>query len=108
MSVMLTLNLVQYAYISPSNLSNAYPFFESVTDVRTFDVAALEYFSNPYQWRQTKFVDQLGCSNATTAMIRYQRTVLCSQWVNERWSSHCMANYSESTTQRGVMVVDRR
>ena len=87
---------VQYAYLSPSNLSNAFPFFSSVSDVRSFDAAALNYFSDPYQFRNTKFNTQLGCYNASTATIRYQRTVLCSMWVNEKWSTQCMAQYSTS------------
>lgn len=97
--------LVQYAYLSPSNLSNAFPFFADVTDVRSFDVAALNYFSDPYQFRTTKFTNQLGCSNASTATIRYQRTVLCSMWVNEQWSAACLSQYngtSAATSQKMV------
>ena len=96
---------VQYAYLSPSNLSNAFPFFQDVTDVRSFDVAALNYFSDPYQFRTTKFINQLGCYNASQATIRYQRTVLCSMWVNEQWSAQCLSRYngtSAATSQKMV------
>ena len=87
---------VSYAYLSPSNLSNAFPFFDTVTDVASFDAGAFAYFSNPYQFETTKFGDsQLGCTNATSAVIRWERTVLCSQWVNEEWSTACLALYSE-------------
>lgn len=94
---------VSYAYISPSNLSNAFPFFSAVTDVASFDTNALEYFSNPFEFQTTKFgTGELGCTgvpgNASVRpVIRYERTVLCSQWVNEVWSSQCLAFYSGST-----------
>jgi hypothetical protein len=87
-------HIVQYAYLSPQNLSNAFPFFSGVSSVSTFDVAALNYFTNPEQFETTKFTNQLGCSNASNAVIRYERTVLCSMWVNEMWSAQCLANYS--------------
>jgi hypothetical protein len=86
---------VSYAYLSPGNLSNAFPWMAGVSDVASFDAAVLEYFSNPYQWQTTKYVNELGCSNATNAVIRWERTVLCSQWVNEQWSKNCLAYYSE-------------
>ncbi len=35
------------AWIQASNLSNAFPFFDGVTDVASFDAGALAYFSNP-------------------------------------------------------------
>ena len=89
---------VEYAYLSPANLSNAFPFFSTVTDVNSFDVGALNYFSNPDQFETTKFTKELGCSNASTAVIRWERTVLCSMWVNEEWSINCLANYSGSSS----------
>lgn len=70
-----------------------------VNSVATFDVAALNYFVNPFQFQQTKFVDQLGCTNATGAVLRWQRSVLCSNWVNSVWSRQCTANYSESAAR---------
>jgi hypothetical protein len=69
---------------------------DTVTDVTSFDVAALNYFTTPFQWQATKFERELGCTNASTAVIRWERTVLCSQWVNERWSVQCGQYYSES------------
>jgi len=95
----------QYAYLSPSNLSNAFPFFSSVSSVSTFDVAALNYFTNPDQFETTKFLDQLGCSNASSAVIRYERTVLCSMWVNEKWSEQCLANYNGTTAATSQKMV---
>nr|XP_019007710.1 uncharacterized protein I206_07344 [Kwoniella pini CBS 10737]OCF46491.1 hypothetical protein I206_07344 [Kwoniella pini CBS 10737] len=87
----------QYAYINPSNLSLAYPFFADVNSVASFDSAALSYFSNPFQYTNTKFgTSELGCSNASDATIRWEKTVLCSQWVNEQWSLGCTALYTTS------------
>jgi hypothetical protein len=83
------------AYVHPSNLSNAFPFFEDVTDVPSFDAGVFRYLSDPDQYRQTKFVGQLGCSNSTGTTLRYARTVLCSSWVNSRWSINCFDLYSE-------------
>jgi hypothetical protein len=90
------LHAVQYAYVHPQNLSNAWPWLEGVTTVSQFDVAALNYFVNPDQFQQTKFVDQLGCTNASSAVIQWERSVLCSQWVNSQWGRACTALYSES------------
>ncbi|KAK8850747.1 hypothetical protein IAR55_004667 [Kwoniella newhampshirensis] len=96
----------QYAYLSPGNLSNAFPFFAGVTDVASFDVAALNYFVNPFQFTTTKFGDnQLGCSNASTAVLRWERTVLCSQWVNEQWSVECTALYNSSSAATSMKMV---
>ncbi|KAK6906489.1 hypothetical protein I203_100474 [Kwoniella mangroviensis CBS 8507] len=96
----------QYAYINPSNLSLAFPFFASVNSVASFDSAALAYFSNPFQYTNTKFGnEQLGCSNATDAVIRWERTVLCSQWVNERWSLGCTELYNSSTAATSMKMV---
>jgi hypothetical protein len=86
---------VASSYINPSNLSNAFPWMDTVTDVTSFDIAALNYFTDPYEWQATKFERELGCTNASTAVIRWERTVLCSQWVNERWSVQCGQYYSE-------------
>nr|XP_019050962.1 hypothetical protein I302_01405 [Kwoniella bestiolae CBS 10118]OCF29892.1 hypothetical protein I302_01405 [Kwoniella bestiolae CBS 10118] len=96
----------QYAYINPSNLSIAFPFFSSVNSVASFDSAAIAYFSNPYQYTNTKFGnEQLGCSNATDAVLRWERTVLCSQWVNEKWSLGCTALYNSSTAATSMKMV---
>lgn len=96
---------VQYAYLSPSNLSNAFPFFAGVSDVRSFDAAAFEYFSDPYQFRTTKFTNQLGCTNASAATIRYQRTVLCSMWVNQQWSAQCLSRYNGTSAATSPKMV---
>ncbi|WWD20911.1 hypothetical protein CI109_105389 [Kwoniella shandongensis] len=96
----------QYAYLSPGNLSNAFPFFSSVTDVASFDVAALNYFVNQYQFTTTKFGEgQLGCTNASNAVLRWERTVLCSQWVNEQWSIECTALYNSSSAATSMKMV---
>ncbi|WRT70939.1 uncharacterized protein IL334_007938 [Kwoniella shivajii] len=96
----------QYAYLNPANLSNAFPFFTNVNSVATFDAAALAYFSNPYQFTNTKFGnDQLGCSNASQATIRWERTVLCSMWVNEMYSLSCTALYNSSTAATSMKMV---
>jgi hypothetical protein len=95
------------SYISPSNLSTAFPFFSTVTDVPSFDAGVFRYLSDPDQFRRTKFVNQLGCAasdvagNGTTegqegVGIRWERTVLCSQWVNLQYSLGCLERYSES------------
>lgn len=46
---------VASSYINPSNLSNAFPWMDTVTDVTSFDIAALNYFTDPYEWQATKF-----------------------------------------------------
>ena len=86
---------VQYAYLNPSNLTNAFPFFGGVHDVASFDAGALDYFSDVHEFKTTKFIEQLSCYNASTAVIRWERTVLCSMWVNEHWSLQCLGLYSE-------------
>ncbi|WWC64969.1 uncharacterized protein I303_107583 [Kwoniella dejecticola CBS 10117] len=96
----------QYAWINPSNLSLAYPFFANVNSVASFDSAALAYFSNPYQYTNTKFRSQeLGCSNASEATIRWEKTVLCSQWVNEKWSLGCTALNNGTTAATSMKMV---
>ena len=73
--------------------------------MRSFDAAALNYFSDPFQFRTTKFINQLGCTNASSVTLRYQRTVLCSMWVNEQWSEQCLSRYngtSAATSQKMV------
>jgi hypothetical protein len=89
------------AYVHPSNLSNAFPFFSDVTDVPSFDAGVFRYLSDPNQYRETKFVEQLGCSNSSGTTLRYARTVLCSSWVNSRWSVNCFDLYSESRAGHG-------
>ncbi|GFZ51123.1 hypothetical protein JCM24511_08881 [Saitozyma sp. JCM 24511] len=93
------------SYINPSNLSNAFPWMDTVTDVTSFDIAALNYFTDPYEWQATKFERELGCTNASTAVIRWERTVLCSQWVNERWSVQCGQYYNTSTTTSSPKMI---
>lgn len=66
-----------------------------MTDVASFDAGVFRYFSDPYQYRTTKFVREFGCTNSSQAMLRYARTVLCSSWVNSRWSVQCFNLYSE-------------
>jgi hypothetical protein len=95
---------VQYAYVNPSNLSNAWPWLAGVTTVSQFDVAVLNYFTDANQWQQTKFVNQLGCSNATGTVIQYQRSRLCSNWVNSIWGRECTARYSEFTSHLGYFM----
>ncbi|KAL7422756.1 hypothetical protein Q5752_002049 [Cryptotrichosporon argae] len=95
----------QYAYLSPGNLTAAFPLFGTVTDVASFDAAAFTYFSNPYQYQTTKFIQELGCSNASSAVIRWERTVLCSMWVNEHWSAECLAYYNGTTVANSQKMV---
>lgn len=40
---------VEGAYIHPQNLSQAFPWMSTVTNVAEFDTSALEYFSDPAQ-----------------------------------------------------------
>ncbi|RXK37045.1 hypothetical protein M231_05704 [Tremella mesenterica] len=96
-----------FAYLSPGNLSNAFPFFSKVTSVSTFDAAALAYLSDPYQYTKTKIVEQLGCGNVSTSteVIRWERTVLCSQWVNEKWSVECKELYDNSSNATSPKMV---
>ena len=103
---LLTLVEVSSAYINPSNLSNAFPFFGNVKDVPSFDAGAFNYFSDVNQFKTTKFINQLSCYNASSAVIRWERTVLCSQWVNERWSAQCLGLYSGLTKSSGRIKAD--
>jgi hypothetical protein len=89
------------AWVHPQNLSNAFPFFSSVDSVASFDAGVFRYLSDPDQYRQTKFVEQLGCTNSSLTMLRYARTMLCSSWVNSRWSIECFDLYGESILGRG-------
>lgn len=83
------------AWVHPANLSNAFPFFEDVDSVASFDAGVFRYLSDPDQYRQTKFVEQLGCTNSSLTMLRYARTMLCSSWVNSRWSIECFDLYGK-------------
>ncbi|KAJ9125454.1 hypothetical protein QFC22_000415 [Naganishia vaughanmartiniae] len=93
-----------------------YPEFTNVTDLATFDAAAVSYLGNLDEcefrrelWqdlsdvsgnppdRATKFgSDQLACTNATTAIIRYSRSILCSTWINAESSLKCFNLYTNT------------
>lgn len=93
------------AWINPSNVSQAFPFFTGVNTVGAFDAAFFNYISSADGYRRTKFGEQLACSNASQATIRYQRTVLCSQLVNEHWSQVCTELYNASSVAMGPRMI---
>ncbi|KAL7410674.1 hypothetical protein BDY24DRAFT_171696 [Mrakia frigida] len=96
------------AYIHPGNLSEAFPWMESVTTVAEFDSAALSYFSDPNQYSETQFRRKLGCSNATGATLRYARTVLCSMWTNGVRSQECLSLLDQSSLVDSPKMVCRQ
>lgn len=87
---------VQTSYVNATALADTYSFFDNVYDVSDFDKYVTRYFATASQWPKAKFTTGLGCSNASTAVIRYQQTVMCSLWVNDASSRSCMATYRES------------
>ena len=94
------------AWVHPQNLSNAFPFFAEVDSVASFDAGVFRYLSDPDQYRQTKFVNQLGCTNSSLTVLRYSRTMLCSSWVNSRWSVECFDLYGEYTDRHESSSAD--
>ncbi|KAK0518546.1 hypothetical protein OC834_005988 [Tilletia horrida] len=81
----------QDAYVNPTNLSNAWPWFTAVTDVQSFDEQFDLYFTDPNRYHQTKFQRQLQC-NSTAALnttLQWQRTILCGQFSQISYSASC-------------------
>ncbi|GAA96784.1 uncharacterized protein L969DRAFT_20128 [Mixia osmundae IAM 14324] len=81
-------------YINPTNLSGSWPFFTAVTDVNSFDTAFDAYLTDPNQFRQTKYVDQLGCpasaaSEATDFTLQWTRTYLCGEFTQISYTAGC-------------------
>lgn len=90
----------QQSYVNVQQLASNYSFFNNVYDVSDFDKYVGRYFSTASQYPKTKFTQGLGCSNASTAVIRYQQTVMCSIWVNDPTSIQCMQDYRELSKTR--------
>lgn len=94
------------AWINPANVSQAFPFFTDVSSVGAFDAAFFNYISSQDGYRRTKFGEQLACTgDVSQTTIRYQRTVLCSQLVNEHWSQICTQHYNASSVATGPRMV---
>ncbi|CAD6974153.1 unnamed protein product [Tilletia controversa] len=81
----------QDAYINPTNLSQAWPWFTAVNDVATFDQQFELYFTDPNRYHQTKFERQLQCNStaAQNTTLQYQRTILCGQFSQISYSVSC-------------------
>ncbi|CEH19481.1 hypothetical protein CBOM_06802 [Ceraceosorus bombacis] len=81
----------QDAYINPQNLSSAWPWFASVTNVTTFDQQFAAYFTDPNRFLAEKLGRQLAC-NRTAALnttLQYERTILCGQFSQISYSAQC-------------------
>ncbi|PWN51172.1 hypothetical protein IE53DRAFT_61832 [Violaceomyces palustris] len=81
----------QDAFINPTNLSNAWPWFSAVTDVHSFDEQFERYFNDENRFHKTKFNDQLQCNttNAERTTLQWQKTIYCSQFSQISYSAQC-------------------
>ncbi|KAE8249992.1 hypothetical protein A4X13_0g4988, partial [Tilletia indica] len=81
----------QDAYVNPSNLSRAWPWFTAVSDVASFDQQFELYFTDPNRYHQTKFSRQLQCNStaAQNTTLQWQRTILCGQFSQISYSASC-------------------
>ncbi|GHJ85545.1 hypothetical protein NliqN6_1947 [Naganishia liquefaciens] len=95
------------AWVNPMELANdGYPAFANVTDLASFDAAAISYIGNPGGYRTDKFAnDELGCTNASNVVVRYSRTVFCSALINSQSSMDCFNRYSEVDRDIGPKYV---
>ncbi len=81
----------QDAWVNPTNLTQAWPWFSLVNDVDSFDAQFDIYFRDPFRFHATKFNDQLQCntSAAMNVTLQYQRTILCGQFSQISYSAGC-------------------
>ncbi|SPO45047.1 uncharacterized protein PSANT_02733 [Moesziomyces antarcticus] len=78
----------QNNFVRPSNLSSEFGFFETVTDVASFDSL---FQQNGYY--NDKIQDGLGCNTtlAQNVTVQWQQTVFCSQFSEASFQSGCTA-----------------
>jgi hypothetical protein len=81
----------QDAYVNPTNLTSAWPWFADVTDVTTFDQQFAQYFTDPTRFIATKFNNQLECNMTAVdnTTLQWERTILCGQFSQISYSAQC-------------------
>jgi hypothetical protein len=81
----------QDAYINPTNLTGAWPWFSAVTNVTTFDDQFAQYFTDRNRFIQTKFVNELQCTESAiyNTTLQWERTILCGQFSQISYSAQC-------------------
>jgi hypothetical protein len=84
--------------VAVSNLTDTYSFFSRVYDTQDFDRYGLQYINNI---AETKLADTMGCNNADSTVIRYERTVLCGIWTSSAGALACNQYYRESGHSEG-------
>ncbi|CAK9784832.1 hypothetical protein CC85DRAFT_327992 [Cutaneotrichosporon oleaginosum] len=82
------------SYVAVENQTAAYPFFSRVYDMQDFDRLGLQYINSV---GSTKLDDIMGCNNADSTVIRYERTVLCGVWTSSPGSLACIQYYQGPT-----------
>ncbi|CDU22761.1 uncharacterized protein SPSC_01391 [Sporisorium scitamineum] len=80
-------------FIKPSNLSSEYNFFNTVTDVASFDSLFQHYLTSQNGYYTDKIQDGLGCNTtlAQNVTLQWQQTVFCSQFSQASYESGCTA-----------------
>ncbi|SNX84356.1 uncharacterized protein MEPE_03065 [Melanopsichium pennsylvanicum] len=80
-------------FVKPSNLSSQYAFFNTVTDVASFDSLFQYYLTSQNGYYTDKIQDGLGCNTtlAQNVTIQWQQTVFCSQFSEASYQSGCTA-----------------
>lgn len=81
----------QDAYINPTNLTNAWPWFSNVVDVTSFDDQFAQYFTDVNRFTATKFNNQLQCNRSAVdnTTLQWERTILCGQFSQISYSAQC-------------------
>ncbi|SYW75369.1 uncharacterized protein UBRO2_00604 [Ustilago bromivora] len=83
----------QNNFVKPSNLSSEFSFFDTVTDVASFDSLFQHYMTSQNGYYNDKIQDGLGCNTtlAQNVTIQWQQTVFCSQFSQASFESGCTA-----------------
>lgn len=72
----------------------------SVRTLAQFDRAVNQYLANT--WPSEKFDNELGCSNADSAVIRYQRTWVCGQLTSDTGAQGCWGAEREFSERKAA------
>ncbi|GAC71819.1 hypothetical protein PANT_5c00089 [Moesziomyces antarcticus T-34] len=83
----------QNNFVRPSNLSSEFGFFDTVTDVASFDSLFQYYMTSQNGYYNDKIQDGLGCNTtlAQNVTVQWQQTVFCSQFSEASFQSGCTA-----------------
>ncbi|EST05552.1 Src homology-3 domain protein [Kalmanozyma brasiliensis GHG001] len=83
----------QNNFVKPSNLSGEFNFFETVTDVASFDTLFHYYLTSQNGYYTDKIQNGLSCNTtlATNVTVQWQQTVFCSQFSEASFESGCTA-----------------